>query len=294
MIRSYKAVKWAVNRYHTPRLTERLTMPNVRTLIASGLICSAIFSLAGCKSAPRLSVRDQQAYSVLRNDAFFSFKNSRFSDAVMVLRDVYKLNIYVDWEVLDWFGIDGDKRVTVKGFIPLEQGLLEMLGQISNELEDPEIVGYGLLDGVVIVSLSSQLDRGGFTPIHYAPENQETFISHKRITKVVNFKHEDVELQHVLTDLRKQTKVPFFIDWEALEPLGAKMNLKVDMGVGRIRADMALHLLLRRLNRRIRPKKDGVGYLVIDGVMCVSTGSGLEKLAKQHNRFPPAPPKPKS
>ena len=188
--------------------------------------------------------------------------------------------MFVDWDALEFVGIKHDTPVSVRGITTFETALLMMLGQASVALPKGEVIGYEIIHGVIVISLSSVLDHGRFRPMHPRPDSQATYDAQVKSRQVIRMNYVKPTVVGVmLNHIESQTGVKMSVDWTSMEKVGAKRDMAFEMNVGAVPGDMALHLVLRRVNRRLTGR-DRLGYGIIDGVMHVSSGSSLSRMAE--------------
>lgn len=268
----------------------------VRKAIAAGGLLVALV-LGGCSSkkrgepmSPVESTLNKQVELALDEEIPVNFRDTRLIDAFDLLRTMMKVPLYVDWDALRYAGIEPDRTVTVQTLSPAKDALLRVCGQASADLPPGQLVGVEVIHGVIVVSLNFVLDQGGFRPFHAEPTSPESASAIQAFNRFVQADWRAARLDQMLSQISRQTQVDFFVDWEALKPLGIEPSSKMDMIIGNAPADFALHQILRRINRRIPANQEGVGYGIIDGVMCISTGSRLVRIGRVISPGAPATP----
>jgi len=100
----------------------------------------------------------------------------------------------------------------------------------------------------------------------------------KKLEDLVPINFQANKLINVLDYFRNTTGVRFFIDWEAMEAVGIKQDQRITLKLEKASAASALKQVLEQASERM---KEPAGYAIIDGVVHVSTKSGLQKIAEK-------------
>jgi hypothetical protein len=118
--------------------------------------------------------------------------------------------------------------------------------------------------------------------IDYKPTELDGNVAKKLEDSIpVNF--EANKLVHILDYYRNTTGINMFVDWARLEEAGVEIDQPVSLRLGNTPAGKSLKIVLHDASANSEPEP--VDYMIMDGIVIISTKKGLARYAEQKVRL---------
>lgn len=95
----------------------------------------------------------------------------------------------------------------------------------------------------------------------------------QKLTDPVPIQFEDNKIVNIIDYFRNTTGVNFFVNWSALESIGIEEDMKITLQLEGVSAERGLRLTLE--TAAAKAKSDDINFMIIDGVVHISTASDL-------------------